>query len=109
MPRQGPESGIPCPNCGVGRLLDVLDTDPQPDRKQVVRIRRCDSCWGTNTTREVLFGTFRPGTKPIDTVNHDDDCVKSTDLPGQMTLDGLLFAESENELAGVVECHATES
>ena len=110
MPRQGPDSGIPCPNCG-GRLLDILDTDPQPDRKQVVRIRRCDSCWGTNTTREVCFGPFRPGSKPIDTVNPDDDCVKSTDLPGQMTFDELLSIESENEhaLAGGVQCHATES
>lgn len=108
MPRQGPDSGLPCPNCN-GRLLDVLDTDPQPEREQVVRIRRCESCWGTNTTREVLFGPFRPGTKPIDTVYHSGDDVKSSDLPGQLTLDCLLFPETHPDLAGVEACHEKRS
>jgi hypothetical protein len=108
MPRQGPESGIPCPNCG-GRLVDILDTNPQPIHKHVLRIRHCKDCWGTQTTQEKCFGPFRPGTKPIDTVDLLEANQKLTDLPGQMTLDELLFAESENELAGGVECQTTQN
>jgi hypothetical protein len=92
MPIQGPDSGIPC-QCG-GRLLHVLDTDPQPLRCQVIRIRMCNKCYGRQTTREQKLGPLRPGTKPIDTVDSVKNGQKHRDLEGQQTFDELLFAES---------------
>lgn len=103
MPIHTENSGIPC-ECG-GRLLDVLDSEPQPALKLVMRIRQCDRCYGRQTTHEKPVGPMRPGTKPIDTVRLRENSVNRGDLPGQLTIFDLPSLAEDDSVQQVLSSH----